>query len=405
MRAQPTGLVYSGLTGRLAENSVASSRWRLLFIGVWLLYLIQPATDLFGKHHHSAWYIAGAFTLLVVFCVIFIALMLTWSTRFGIWGLVALVVLAGLACLWLGGKGWNALWIYVSAACGLLIPDRGRATRAVVASSAFFVVFSWIGHDPASDYLFTLLPVFVVGLAMIGLRTRMILMRELTVARDEVEQLAAREERLRLARDMHDLTGQSLSMITLKSELAVKLLDTGDNSKTREQIQEVAAISRQTLHDIREAVSGYRRPTLAVEAITARTTLTAAGIEAGDDPRLITLSGTFDPDAEAALAWCLREAVTNVVRHSGARHCDISLSHDDGELVLTVTDDGRGVADEQAGGNGLRGMSERLAAVGGRLNITGSPGFTLRAAVPARAPAVPSTPSRAKGTGDTPVPN
>jgi two-component system sensor histidine kinase DesK len=389
MRTQPTGLVYSGLTGRLAENSVASSRWRLLFIGVWLLYLIQPAADLFGKHH-SAWYIAGAFTLLAVFCVIFIALMLTWSTRWGIWGLVALVVLAGLAGLWLGGKGWNSLWIYVSAACGLLIPDRRRATRAVVAASACFVLFSWIGHDPASDYLFTLLPVFVVGLAMIGLRTRMILMRELTVARDEVEQLAAREERLRMARDMHDLTGQSLSMITLKSELAVKLLDTGDNSKTREQLEEVAAISRQTLHDIREAVSGYRRPTLAVEAITARTTLTAAGIEAGDDPRLITLSGTFDPDAEAALAWCLREAVTNVARHSGARHCDISLSHDDGELVLTVTDDGRGVADEQAGGNGLRGMSERLAAVGGRLGVTGSSGFTLTAAVPARAPAVPA---------------
>jgi two-component system, NarL family, sensor histidine kinase DesK len=395
MRTQQTGLVYSGLTGRLAESSAASSRWRLLFIGVWLLYLVQPAADLFGKHHHSAWYIVGAFTLLAVFCAIFLALMIWRSAWWSLWGVLALTVLAAAGCLWLGGTGWNALWIYVSASCGLLIPDRRRATRAVLASGACFVLFSWIGHDHVTDYLITLLPVVIVGLAMIGLRTRMILVQELTVAREEVEQLAAREERLRMARDMHDLTGQSLSMITLKSELAVKLLDTGDHGKTREQMEEVAAISRQTLHDIREAVSGYRRPTLAVEAITARTTLTAAGIEAGDDPRLITLSGTFDPDAEAALAWCLREAVTNVVRHSGARHCDISLSHNDGELVLTVTDDGHGVADQQAGGNGLRGMSERLAAVGGRLSVTGSPGFTLAAAVPAPSP---------MGTGDTPRP-
>jgi two-component system, NarL family, sensor histidine kinase DesK len=381
MTTPTTGLGYSGLTGRLAENSTATSRWRLLFIGVWLLYLIQPTGDLVDKHHNP-WYLAGAFALLGTFCAIFLALMIWRTARWSLWGVVALTALAILGCVWLGGAGWNALWIYVSASCGLLIEDRKLATRAVFASGGCFVLFSWIGHDQVTDFLITLLPVVVVGLAMIGLRTRMMLMRELTVAREEVEQLAAREERLRLARDMHDLTGQSLSMITLKSELAVKLLDAGDNSKTREQLEEVAAISRQTLHDIREAVSGYRRPTLAVEAITARTTLTAAGIEVSDDPKLITTSGTLDPDAEAALAWCLREAVTNVVRHSSARHCDISLSLNDGELVLTITDDGRGFADNSAGGNGLRGISERLTAVGGQLSLTGSPGFTLSASVP-----------------------
>ena len=101
-------------------------------------------------------------------------------------------------------------------------------------------------------------------------------------------------------------------------------------------------MSRQTLRDIREAISGYRRPTLAVEVITARTALASAGIAARDDADLTMLSGAFDPDAEAALAWCLREAVTNVVRHSGAKNCYISLTRRAGTMSLTVRDDGRG---------------------------------------------------------------
>jgi two-component system, NarL family, sensor histidine kinase DesK len=377
--------VYTGITGRLVNNSAVSGRWRLLFSSVWLLYLVQPAYNLVSKHH-GVWYIVGAFALFAVFCAIYIVVMLRWTIRPVWWALPMLFILAALACVWLGGKDWNVLWIYVSAACGLVVPDRKRALRAVFAASGCFLLFSWIGHDSAADFLWTLLPVVIVGLATSGLRNRTMLLRELATAREEVERLAASEERLRMARDMHDLTGQSLSMITLKSELAVKLLgrDVPDIDRARDQMEEVAAVSRQTLHDIREAVSGYRRPTLAIETITARTTLDAAGIETRDDPQLITLSGTFDPDAEAALAWCLREAVTNVVRHSSARHCDITLSHNDGELVVTVTDDGRGVGVGGAGGSGLRGMSERLAAVGGALTITRSPGFTLSVAVPAR---------------------
>jgi two-component system, NarL family, sensor histidine kinase DesK len=385
MGTQPeggSGLVYTGITGRLVDNSAASGRWRLLFSSVWLLYLIQGAYELVNDHH-GVWYIIGAFALVAVFCALYIFVMFRWTTRPVWWALPTLFALAALACVWLGGKDWNVLWIYVSAACGLVVPDRKRSLRAVFVASGCFLLFSWIGHDSATDFLWTLLPVVIVGLATSGLRNRTMLLRELAIAREEVERLAANEERLRMARDMHDLTGQSLSMITLKSELAAKLVDR-DPDRARDQMEEIAAVSRQTLHDIREAVSGYRRPTLAIETITARTTLTAAGIETRDDPRLITLSGTVDPDAEAALAWCLREAVTNVVRHSSARHCDITLSPNDGELVLTVTDDGRGMNQDGPGGSGLRGISERLAAVGGSLTITGAPGFTLSAAVPAR---------------------
>ncbi len=200
---------------------------------------------------------------------------------------------------------------------------------------------------------------------------------------------------------MHDLTGQSLSMITLKSELAARLLgllpESRERDRVQDEIEQVAAVSRQTLRDIREAISGYRRPTLAVEVITARAALASAGIAARDDADLTLLSGTFDPEAEAALAWCLREAVTNVVRHSGAKNCYLSLSRPAGTISLTVRDDGTGHTPPPGRGtqplpvgsaphsSGLRGMSERLSAVGGSLEVRPDlhPGFSLTATVSA----------------------
>ena len=152
------------------------------------------------------------------------------------------------------------------------------------------------------------------------------------------------------------------------------------------ELSDIGRVSRQTLHDIREAVSGYRRPTLAVEIITARTSLEAAGIALDDDPALMTRSGTVDPEAEAALAWCLREAATNVIRHSGAQHCRIRLTERRRELALEVTDDGRGVTTNGTGtGSGLHNMSERLSAVGGGFSAgpgRDGRGFRLVATVP-----------------------
>jgi two-component system, NarL family, sensor histidine kinase DesK len=385
----------AGADGRLVWFGTprAAGFWRLLFSGIWLIYVIQPIGSLF-RHHYGVLYIGGAIAIVVVFCLCYMRLWTAHeiSRRIGrsssLRYIVPLFVLAALACVVYDGAKWNALWIYVSAACGAMSADRRVAARAVLAAAGCYVLFSWIGHDAVSDFLFTLLPVVLVGFAMIGLRAQIAMMRELQQARETVARLAVSEERLRMARDMHDLTGQSLSMITLKSELAGRLLGrlpgTPERDRAREEIEQVAAVSRQTLHDIREAVSGYRRPTLAVEIITARTALEAAGIVPHDDPDLTLLSGTFDPDAEAALAWCLREAVTNVIRHSGARNCHISLTRDGGVLSLAIRDDGRGSA-KPNDGTGLRGMSERLAAVGGHLRLQpGSDGFCLVATVPAR---------------------
>ena len=336
-RREP-GLVTGALGERHVPGTGSPMRW--FFSAIWLVYLIQPVAELFGHHHGVAW-IAGGLAITVAFCVIYM-LVLMYSDeqpRLGRYGLAAIAVLAALACV-VYGKDWTTLWIYVSAATGLVLaaaPDgRQAAMLGVAGVGACYVFFCWVSHETLENSLIVLLPVLLIGLAMIGFRMQMTLMHELAQARGTVAKLAANEERLRLARDMHDLTGQSLSMITLKSELAAKRLAKLPSSAERDavltELGDIGRVSRQTLHDIREAVSGYRRPTLAIEVITAQNALEAAGIGLDDDAELTLRSGTFDPDAEAVLAWCLREAVTNVIRHSRARHCRIRLA-DQGRAV------------------------------------------------------------------------
>jgi two-component system sensor histidine kinase DesK len=387
--AATTGLTAAGGPGEITR---AARVWRVSLTAVWLVYLIEPVSGLFG-HHHDELYIGGGLAIIAAFCVVFVAMIADWNrtTRRSLLGLAALIALAFAACIMYGGVGATSLWIYVSALVGLVIPVQRTAIWLVALVAVCYSVTSLTSHVDLAAFLVNLLPTVLLGLAMIGLRNHFELTRQLSEARETVARLAASEERLRLARDMHDLTGQSLSMITLKSELALRLLgrlpEGADRNRVSDEIEQVGAVSRQTLHDIREALSGYRRPTLAVEIITARAALEAAGIASHDDADLTLLSGTFDPDAEAALAWCLREAVTNVVRHSGARTCHIGVSHRSGTLSLEVRDDGRGHVGAEASGTGLRGMSERLCAVGGSLELrpTGAPGFRLVASVPARA--------------------
>jgi two-component system sensor histidine kinase DesK len=371
------------------------SPWRWFFSGVWLAYLIQPVTELFD-HHGVAW-IVGGLAITVAFCAIYLPVLMITDTRPRLagYGLAAIAVLAVTACA-VYGEHWTPLWIYVSAAGGMVLSslfDRRRASLGIVVIAVCYLFCCLITHMDAGSTVAILLPVVLIGLAMMGFRMQLVLMRELAQARETVAKLAANEERLRLARDMHDLTGQSLSMITLKSELAAKRLTRLPASAERDSILtelgDVSRVSRQTLHDIREAVSGYRRPTLAIEVITARSALEAAGISLDDDSGLTMRSGMFGPEAEAVLAWCLREAVTNVIRHSRARLCRVRLTERPGEVSLEVTDDGRGFsgpAGDSATGSGLRGMSERLSAVDGHLSL-GRPeagrGFRLTATVPA----------------------
>ena len=197
---------------------------------------------------------------------------------------------------------------------------------------------------------------------------------ELSAARSEVARLAAENERGRIARDLHDLLGHSLTTITVKTALARRLAENGEASRSLQEISEVEQLSRRTLADVRAAVAGHNDVTLAGELATAREVLRAAGI-AAELPGSVDV---VDADLSELFGWVLREAVTNVVRHSRAQHVVVTL----GARSIEVADDGRGGLSSP--GNGLTGLRERLAAAGGTLTCSGRlSGWRVRADVPA----------------------
>jgi signal transduction histidine kinase len=189
---------------------------------------------------------------------------------------------------------------------------------------------------------------------------------------------AADEERWRLARDLHDLLGHSLSLITIKSQLARRLLGS-EASPAALEIADIERVSRQSLQDVRHAVDGYRQPTFATALAGARAALDAAGI----DNTVEQTAGTLPTGVDAALAWAVSEGVTNVIRHSRAAACSIRLTRDGREARLEITDNGAASGTE-APGNGLRGLQERAAARGGHADAGPLPdgGFRVFVSVP-----------------------
>ncbi|MFH8488441.1 sensor histidine kinase [Streptomyces longisporoflavus] len=357
-----------------------------LWIGIWLVFLASPVRDLLRAGHGGAATVFGWLGL-AAFVVCYLNLVFRYTARvldrrlvhvsFG--ALLALAVVLSFAF----GTAWLGLYVYVAVSAGAVLPLRQAA--CVIPAVTGVMILIGLRTDSVADLLGSLAVLtLLVGFAMTGVRELVRTTIELRQARATVAQLAANEERLRLARDLHDLLGHSLSLITLKSELAGRMLPAHPD-KAAQQVADIEQVSRQALVDVREAVSGYRRRTLAGELAGARTALTAAGVEA--DVPLEAPEVLPGEEGETALAWALREAVTNVVRHSGARRCTVAISSRhtlDGPVVeLSVEDDGRG-GPATAPGNGLTGLAERVEAVGGVLDAGPGArrGFRLTARVP-----------------------
>jgi two-component system sensor histidine kinase DesK len=183
---------------------------------------------------------------------------------------------------------------------------------------------------------------------------------KLRLAHSQIEHLAKVAERERIARDLHDVLGHTLSLITLKSELAGKLIDR-DLEQARREIQDVENAARDALAEVRQAILGYRAKGLSEEFKQARSTLETAGVQVELESTPVQLPATH----ESVLSLALREAVTNVVRHARARNCSLRLERLNGHCNLEIRDDGLG--GQQVEGNGLRGMRERIESLGGTI--------------------------------------
>ncbi|WP_212911830.1 sensor histidine kinase [Streptomyces sp. TS71-3] len=372
---------------------------KMLWIGIWLAFLGAPVEDLLSGGHTIGFRFWG-WTGLAAFVALYLRLVFRQISRGNegrtVWTiLAALFVIATTLSLALDTE-WLVLYVYVAVACGAALRLPLAAWAVLGLTCVLVAVGLATGGADAGFAPGLLIPALIGGFAMTGVRQLVLTTVELRRARATVAHLAANEERLRLARDLHDLLGHSLSLITLKSELAGRMLP-AEPEQAAQQVKDIEDVSRQALVDVREAVSGYRRPRLLGELAGAQVALTAAGITpvvpAEGEP---LLPDGLPEERESALAWSLREAVTNVVRHGGARRCAIELvtrqTLDGSFLDLVVEDDG--VGGTALPGNGLTGLTERLVAVGGSLETTSGrrSGFRLRARVPLGAPSVGGEP-------------
>ena len=351
-----------------------------------IFFLVQPV--LAPQIPHERWWTALG---LVVFLVVYFRGF--WLDGRRILGPIAVMCALGMIFgNW--NMGASCFFIYAGAFAAEIGPPRRAVQLMLLIMAMPSIAAATYQHSPffwGPALLFTPL---IAGIN-IHFRAQRLADAKLRQSHEEIERLAKVAERERIARDLHDLLGHTLSTITLKAELASKLA-TRDAERAADEMREVERISRQAMKEVRTAVTGYKSRSLAEEILQVRGALDAAGValELGQnltgDPETEPALQGLDPTTEGVLSMALREAVTNVIRHSRAERCVVRLRQDRGELHLEVSDDGVGARAPE--GSGLAGMRERLAGLGGELErlvggATVEGGTTLRIRLPVGSPA------------------
>ncbi|MGH9123632.1 MAG: sensor histidine kinase [Acidimicrobiales bacterium] len=350
---------------------------RLFFPGVFLVVLIQTGAGV-ARYSSGAGIVAGDAILVVFSAAYLYSLLVFWSgrlTRF--WLVYGMLVALWLAELPFAHGDAFVMVIFIAV---LSIASLRRLVLPVVALLTAVSVLvpaaipSW--HQGVDTN--ALLGIAMISIAMYAFFALVRSNQALVEARSEVARLAAENERTRIARDLHDLLGHSLTTITVKAGLARRLAAT-DPTRSTTEIAEVEELSRRCLNDVRAVVSQYRDVTLAGELAAGRELLRAAGIDA----RLPTATDMVAPEHQALFAWVVREGLTNVVRHAHATTCAVTL----GERSLEMVDNG--VGGDAHPGNGLAGLRERVHAAGGTLEAgpLAPSGWRIHVEVPAPVPA------------------
>jgi two-component system, NarL family, sensor histidine kinase DesK len=348
---------------------------------LWLAYVGFLFIDPILEPHRHLW--VPTLSVLAVFIGIF-AIYVRSSERslpLHYWMIASTFFLGLLTFPW--NSGGSTLFVYAAA----FLPFAIRSVRVVLAlfvvEAVAIVAESYLFNAPGHFFyigwpnvVIAIFLVFLIGGGNIFFAEQRRADKKLLRAQQEIHQLAAVAERERIARDLHDVLGHTLSVIVLKAELAGRLIER-DPQRAAQEIADVEKTARTALTDVREAIGGYRSRGLPAEMELARNTLQSAGVTLSCESPMPKLSA----EEETVLCLAVREAVTNIVRHAQATHCRMRFTtSSDGFHSLLIADDGAPPSLHE--GNGLRGMRERVQSLGGRLSITTDPGVSLLIELP-----------------------
>lgn len=353
------------------ETDASDGQGRMFRFGwvfglIWLFYLAYPLGEALALPH------LGQKILAIAAVVVFGATFVTtfWGfrnanraarrldVRWAWLGLIIMASLVSVLALLIGSQAFGAT-IYMAVLAVMTLPSL-QAWSVVGALVLVVEVLPRLipDWDPGSFFAVQLV---ISAVAAWGITQVFKRNHELAVARQQLADLAVVAERERVSRDVHDILGHSLTVITVKAELAGRLLEI-DPARAAAEISQLETLAREALNDVRSTVGGLRKVDIAVELSSARSALVAAGIDADlpADADVVPLRN------RELFGWTLREAVTNVIRHSAARHCRIDLD----ATRIAVSDDGSGMSAEPSGdGNGLRGLTERVHAANGTVVV------------------------------------
>ncbi|WP_245848426.1 sensor histidine kinase [Lentzea kentuckyensis] len=359
---------------RREKKETDRSKWYWFAILFVLLYIPSVIYDVIVSDRGVAARVVLVVLLLVYGLGWMIAPRVLWSSGSENVNTVlclGLTVVGLVVVFWLGMSSAGLL-VYIMSTVAVVLP----AWRAIAIDGSVLLILAgtmYLTQDLPRDggQLATLLS---ISLGMLAVGRMIRANRALSAAQEEIAAFARTEERTRLARDLHDILGHSLTTITLKTGVARRLLESAEHERALDEIREVEHLTRQALGDVRATVSGYREVSLSAEVVGARAALRAAGVEA-DLPHAVD---NVRPELQGVFGYVLREAITNVLRHAAATRCSVRL----GDTWLEVRDNGRGTGVGEPG-TGLRGLAERLAPMRG--TVLAGPmdegGYRLRAEV------------------------
>jgi two-component system sensor histidine kinase DesK len=292
----------------------------------------------------------------VIFLALYLGVLWMESKPWQLAGLAALIVVGTLYAPY--NSGASCFFIFAAAVLPYIVETEASVLGLIAVIVAVAGLETWLLHLSGWFAFYAAGLSVVVGGTNIYFAQRTRMYYRLKKANEEIEHLAKVAERERIARDLHDVLGHTLSVIILKSELAGKLIDR-DPQRAKLEMADVEKTSREALAEVRTTIRGYRAYSLEAELKQAQATLETAGVKVKSESAEVALT----PVQESVVALVVREAVTNVVRHSGARNCLLRLTPVNGSCRFEIKDDGRGGGTVE--GNGLRGMRERIEALGG----------------------------------------